>query len=210
MNLHRCLLALPLIALAGCFNDGVRKANIELRKEVDDLKLRVDELSRKSAVDEATIRQLQSTPGTTLPTLPKERLDQLFTVASIEIDILTRGEDFEPDAAGDEGFKVNFVPRDLAGDQIKAAGSVRIELFDLKDPEPRLGEWTLPRTELSKRWIDSIAVDGYLLDFRWKRAPVRSSLLVKVTFTDLLTQRTFEAQKTITVRLPTTAATPKP
>src|SRR3954452_4154622 len=110
-------------------------ANIELRKEKQALQDQIAELNRVHQADQATIQGLQNQIGT-LPTLPQNRLDQLFTVHGLELGRLTGGADLDPKKPGDEGIKVYATPTDDDGEPIKAAGTFVIEAFDLAAKTP--------------------------------------------------------------------------
>ena len=73
--------------------------------------------------------------ATTVPTLPQERLEELFTVADVTFGRLT-GID---DGAAGKPLKVYLTPVDGGGDTIKAVGDVTVEAFDLSADRPRSG-----------------------------------------------------------------------
>src|SRR4051812_15059107 len=75
------LWSISALILMGC--GGPNTANIAVRKENADLreKLAAAEAAREG--DRATIESLQKEKGT-LPTLPKDRLDKLFTVHALQ------------------------------------------------------------------------------------------------------------------------------
>jgi hypothetical protein len=94
------------------------------------------------------------------------------------------------------------VPVDEFGDEYKAAGSFKVELFDLAEPNARIGEWTLPTDEARRMWLSSFVFDGYVLQFPWQTPPAHEKLMVKATFTDELSGRSFEAKADLTIRPP--------
>src|SRR5689334_19278807 len=83
------LLFLPL--LPGCFGKP-NQANIELRKQIQSLEAKNTELQRQHDADQATITGLKSQVGS-IPTLPEDRLEKLYTVHGLEIGRLTGGVD---------------------------------------------------------------------------------------------------------------------
>lgn len=198
--LHFPSSVLVLVLLAGCA--GPSKANIELRKQNQTLQSHIDQLNRQHLADEATIQSLQSHQGS-LPTLPQQRLDQFFTVHGLELDRLTGGDDWDASKPGDDGLKVYAVPTDDDGEKIKAAGSFVVEAFDLNLPkDQRVGRWTFDPAESRKNWVGHFMLYEYVLTCPWQTAPTHPDLTIKVSFTDLLTGRTFTAQKQVTVKLP--------
>ena len=178
----------------GCFPKP-NKANITLRKEVQDLQAKVADLEARHAADQAQIERFAAAPTT-------QSLGRLFVTSSLKFKRLTVGEDLDPNLPGDEGFKIGLTPVDEFGDEYKAAGSFKIELFDLADQNVRLGEWIIPTEEARKMWLSSFVFDGYVLQFPWQTPPTRDKLLVKATFTDELNGRTFEARSDLTIRPP--------
>src|SRR5688572_14588101 len=102
------LAALGLAAVvSGCTKPSA--ANIQVRKENQDLRDRIASLEKAREADAATIRSLESRIGT-VPTLPKERLDRLFTVHGLNLGRLTGGMDADAAKPGDEGIKVYAAP----------------------------------------------------------------------------------------------------
>jgi len=198
--LHLPSSILVLFLLTGCA--GPSKANIELRKQIQTLQSQIDQLNRQHAADAATIQSLQSRQGTS-PTLPEPRLNQLFTVHGLELDRLTGGDDWDPSKPGDDGLKIYAIPTDDDGQKFKAAGSFVVEAFDLNLPkDQRIGRWTFDPTEARKDWVGHFMLYEYVLTCPWQTVPAHPDLTIKVSFTDLLTGRTFTAQKQVSVKLP--------
>lgn len=191
------------IGAVGCFPKP-NKANIELRKEVQSLESKVSELEAQRETDRGEIERLSA--DRTIQTLPAEKLDLLFRTSSLKFKNLVIGNDLDPNVPGDEGFKIGLVPVDEYGDEFKAAGSFKIELFDLAAPETRLGEWSIPTADAHKKWVSSFVFDGYVIELPWQTPPTHDKLLVKATFTDELSGRRFEAKADLTIRPPTQSA----
>src|SRR5438874_12356902 len=100
-----------ILALIGC--KAPSAANIQLRKQNQELRAKVDDLERRHAADAAQIRAIESNT-TTMPSLPQERLDRLFTAHGLQLGRLT--------GVDEKGvLKVYAVPTDDAGQQLKAA-----------------------------------------------------------------------------------------
>jgi hypothetical protein len=187
------------LALASCTTPN--KANILLRKENQDLHDRVTRLERTHEADRAKIAGLESS-ATTLPSLPPNRLDELFTVHGLRIGRLTGGADLDSAKPGEEGLKVYVVPTDQAGEDIKAAGSFTIEAFDLsQDKDQKIGQWNFDLQQSKKGWYGSLLY-SYVLTCPWQKVPTHSKLTVKITFTDALTGRRFQTQRVVDVELP--------
>ncbi len=181
------------IALAaGCSSPN--KANIDLRKQNQQLQGEVDSLKRQHEADAATLRAMEAkSPG--IASLPQERINQLFTVHGIQFGKLTGADPDDP-----KKLKVYVVPTDGEGQQIKAAGSFVVEAFDLSNGDnARVGHWEFPLDQAAKNWYGRAMLYTYVLSCPWQSPPKHSDITLKVTFTDALTGRAFTAQKSIKV-----------
>ena len=177
------------------------KANIALRKQNQDLSARVVELESLAEQLRSDVRRLEAqTEGPTIPTLPSERLEQMWTVAGLTFGRLT-GID---DGAAGRPLKVYLTPVDEGGDALKATGDVTVEAFDLtKSDGLRLGSWTFDAERVKGLWTGGF-VGAYALPCPWGDQPfdppeAGRELVVKVTFVDTLTGRTFEAKRDVKV-----------
>ena len=204
--MHLCACVVPLLLAVGCAKPD--KANIALRRQVQDLESQISNLKRQRDGDLATIRALESR-GTTVPTLPQERLDQVFTTHGLKLGRLTGGADTDPARAGDEVLKVYAVPTDQRGDLLKAAGAFVVDAYDLSMPPDNnhLGRWDVGAEEAARNWFGNAVMYGYTLTFPWQRPPQGGRVTVRVTFTDARTGRQFTAQTDVDVKPP---ATPPP
>jgi hypothetical protein len=192
-----------LAAGGGCTTPD--KANIALRKQNQQLHEQITTLQRVHQADQATLAGLQA--GSTVPTLPQDRLEQLFTVHGFSIGRLTGGADLDRERPGDEGLKVYVTPTDQQGDALKAAGSFEVEAFDLAlEGNQKIGAWSFPLQEAQKNWYGAL-LKCYVLSCPWQAAPRHARLTVKITFTDALTGRRFTQQKVVEVRPPGGPAT---
>jgi outer membrane murein-binding lipoprotein Lpp len=191
-----------LPALAGCGSPSA--ANIELRKQIQDLQSQIVELQRKDAADQASIHTYQE-HATTVPSLDQDELNQLFTTASVQFGRLSGGYRPDPNLPGDTMLKIYAVPIDEAGDPIKAAGSFHVELFDLAlKTETRIGQWDFDPPTTRSRWFGQGLLYTYVLDCPWQTPPVHAKLLARVSFTDALTHRVFTFDRDMTVQPPAT------
>jgi hypothetical protein len=187
--------------LSGC-GGAPSAANIELRKQNQQLSAQVDDLNRRHQADVAAIRQLSS-GATTVPVLPQDRLDQLFTVAGLKFGRLTGGYHPDPNRSGDTMLKVYVVPIDQSGDEVKAAGSFHVDLFDLSlKTDNKIGSWDFDLAAARSDWNGQGLLYTYVLDCPWQTAPVNQKLMARVKFTDALTGWVFTADKEVSVELP--------
>jgi len=189
------------IAAIGCGTPN--KANIELRKQNQQLQAEIKTLKKQVEGDQTVIEGLRDRVGT-VPTLPTTRLAQLFTTHSIRFGYLTGGADLDPNKSGDEGLAIYVVTADESGGKIKAAGTFDIDAFDLAEPKDRLiGHWHFDLEQSRQAWTNVLLEYDYAFLIPWQnKVPKHPDVTVKVTFFDELTQTTFTAQKVIHVNLP--------
>ncbi|HSI35588.1 MAG TPA: hypothetical protein VK986_18545 [Tepidisphaeraceae bacterium] len=203
---RRLRASLRVVAIAGLVGGcgGPNAANIELRKQNQELRDQLETVNRQREADAATIRALETRPASsTTATLPHNQLQALFTAHSIELGRLTGGWDEDPKKPGDEGIKVQLTPLDDEGQKLKAAGAITVDLFDLALGENnRIGHWELSAEQARPKWLGAALQYNYLLKLPWQSPPTHAELTVKVTFTDSLTGRVLAAQQVITVGLP--------
>jgi len=191
--------AVVLCALSGCFPPPNHadivfiQKNQKLSQQAADLQRQNDGLKAQLAADEAR-------DGSITPQLPESRLDQLYTTHGLQFTKLTGG--FSPDEIGpDQMVKVGVDPIDQDGEALKAAGSFKIELFDLAEPQTRIGVWNFSTEQARDHWYGRVYFYSYVFECPWQTPPLHTDLLVRVTFTDELTGRTFTADRHVTVRL---------
>jgi hypothetical protein len=196
-----------LFLLCGC--GGPNKANIVVRKENQELREEIERLKRMHEGDVAMIRALRESRGSaTLPALPQDRIEQLFTTHGIQLGRLTGGARLQPTSPGDDALKVYACPTDDDNHPLKAAGSFVVEAFDLNQPEnPLIGRWEFPAAEARKNWFGEALLYTYVLTCPLKHPPAHDQLTVRVSFTDELTGRHYDTQKVVRVTLPDAATT---
>jgi hypothetical protein len=101
-----------------------------------------------------------------------------------------------------ETLMVYIEPTDSAGDRVKAAGKVSIQLWNLNAKDPHsalLKQWTIEPEKLKTCWVETIMTYYYRLSF-----PVgdvvkgdEKGLTVKVRFTDYFSGKILEDQRPI-------------
>ena len=139
-----------------------------------------------------------------LQALGPKRIEKLFPVVRIELGRYTGGVNIDK-KAGDDGIRVYLHPIDADGSTIKAAGDVKIQLFDLaaKPKQNLVGAYEWKVDKIGKQWAGGFLAHHYSLTCPWKSAPPKhNEITLRVEFTDYLTGRTFSAQKIVKVTLP--------
>ncbi len=201
-------LAMILVAMMlfiGCSRPNV--ASIKVRKDNQKLQEDVTNLQRELEGSKASIRALESR-ATTVPVLPGAQLDQLFTTHELKFGRGTGPSDLDGLQAGDEGLKVQVAPIDQTGQAIKAAGSFKIDAFDLAQADhPQIGHWEFTSEEAGKNFYSMLTLYTYVLPLPWQQLPKHKDITLRVTFNDRLTHRTFAAEKVVTVN-PSSATKP--
>lgn len=200
-----CLCSCAVLFISGCGSPSA--ANIALRKENQALSDRIAQLELANRSSAAAVRAAEEAKGT-LQTLPQDRLDRMFLATGLKIGRLTGGARLRADSPGDDAIKVYVVPTDQTGDEVKAAGSIVIEAFDLSHSQsPLVGRWEFTTEQAIACWIGDAFLYEYVLPCPLKQRPRGETLTIQVTFTDELTQRRLEAQKQIKLTLAPEPAT---
>jgi hypothetical protein len=189
-----------LLLPAGCDNGG---GAAELRQEIARLQNTLQERNDRLVAQQATIDTLQQRLQVAR-SISEDDLKRIFYPERIEIDRITGGADYDGEP-GDDGVTVYFRPIDGAGDTIKVAGDVRIQIFDLAaDPADNLvGEYFIPVDRIGALWHSKLLASHYAVKCPFpKGPPANRELTVRLTFVDYLTQRVVSAQRTCEVALP--------
>jgi hypothetical protein len=140
----------------------------------------------------------------TLAGLPEDvRLESLYSLKSVKIGRYSGFYDKDKDGKN-EKLIVYIRPIDEEGDEVKAGGTVDVQLWDLNkaDNEALLGEWRVQPDELKEVWYATLVTINYRLmfDIADKVDNFEHIMTVKVTFTDYLTGKVFKVQRIIKPR----------
>ncbi len=188
--------AWPLLGLASCANteiEPLRRENQQLREQVATL---TEQVAAERSTSERMARELAQVRG-----FSAEDLKKIFAPERILIDKLSGGENYDSQP-GDDGVTVYFKPVDRDGDAIKAAGDIRVELFDLADPAGGrpFATQTIPVADAGRHWYGKLMTYHYTVKCPWQARPKNAEITVRVTFVDYITQRVMTAQSVVTVR----------
>ena len=200
------------VVMAGCSSSEVTTANNRLRADAAKNEREIAALKGRVAADEEMIASLQDQVSGKTPaveTLPGERLKELFTVGSVEIQKGTDASDLGTGDGTSKGFRLFFRTVTGEGTVIPATGKLVVEAFVLPnapaEPE-RIGTWTITAEEMKKNWYSGLGLNHFAFNFPWgEKAPLgpgQSDVTFKATFTDALTGNVFTAHldRKITVR----------
>jgi len=189
------LLALAMALVAGCTRPS--QANIELRKQIASRDADIARLKLDHDADQATIKALQGSTQIK-PAIANDRIEALFTTHGIRLGRLTGFAYTDAKNPGPDGIKVYVTPFDGASDELKAAGALSVEAFDLSSIGHRVGKWDFSTAEARKLWNGQGLLYEYVLPCPFdKDLPLASELTLKVTFVDELTGRSFTQQQVI-------------
>ena len=196
------LLSLGLVGLfaAGCVNNQaeLQQARAQLREaRAENVKLGED----LRAMQQVTVAQQKQIA--TLQGLGDKRAELLFSVTAVKLGRYTGGVDLDG-KGGHDGIRVYVRPVDHDGHALKAAGEVKIQLFDLSAPpdENLLGTFAFPVEEIAKHWSAGFMTYHYRFDCPWRSGrPAHPEVTVRVAFTDYFTGKTFTDQKLCKIEL---------
>ena len=183
-----------LLLIAGCQKSNETRPLLLKVEQLTQEKTRLQEdLTQSKSKNEQLKEQLQVLSG-----LPKNvRIDSLYHLQSVRIHRYTNLLDEDKDGKMDK-LVVYLQPIDDQGDIIKAAGTVKVQLWDLNQPsgEALLGQWNVGADELKKHWVTFLVTDYRLtFDLPEKIEHYDKPLTVKVT--DYLSGKVFYEQRTI-------------
>jgi hypothetical protein len=189
-----------ILSITGCGSPDA--ANILLRKQNQTLQSQVDQLTGQHQRDVATLAACEKSHPTTRMLAP-DQLDELFTTHGLKISNLTGGDNPDSTKSFDTQLKVYVVPVDDEGTPIKAAGSFKVEAFDLDDPKkPLIGTWKFDLNQARRLFFSQFLLYTYVLNCPWQTVPAHANLTVRVTFKDALTDREYTEQLQVKVRPP--------
>ena len=202
---HMLAVLLAVTALTGgCdwIDKSFRDTFNKRQRQIDDLNERNRQLARENQLLGAKIPELREQVRT-LQALGDKRLEKLFHVRRIALSRYTGGVDLDEEG-GHDAIKVFLQPLDQDSDPVKAAGQVKVQLYDLAQPQGKnlLGQFEWTCDQLAKRWTGGFLAYHYALPCPWKTPPKHKEITVRAEFTDYLTGRKFTAQKVCDINLP--------
>jgi hypothetical protein len=185
-----------LLSLAGCRGGDPQaplKNEIDLLKR-DKTKLTA-ELQEFKEENQTLRRQISNLSG-----LPENVRFNPYELLSIKITSYTNIYDKDDDGIK-ETLEVHLQPIDKQGDVFKAAGDVKIEIWNLNNPAAQalLGSSEIKADDLKNMWYNAFFSSNYRIDFDVsdKIDLFTVPLTIKVTLTDYLTGKIFTDQRMI-------------
>lgn len=200
-GLRRVVLALLAVAVTGCPGNG-RYA--ELQRTIDEQQERVRALERELADRDQSIRNLREQVSE-LRGMDGDPLDLL--VAPVKIELARQSGGYDRDGkAGDDGIVLYIQPIDRDGHVIKAAGSIRVVLYDLKKPPDHnlFQEYVFDEETTRSLWYGRMWTHHFTVRCPWPPTgpPEHDEITADVTFTDRLTGQVLRTQQMFRITLP--------
>jgi hypothetical protein len=193
------LAGLAAVFLPGCWSAPNTAGQRELQTQRELIARQNEQItSQKATIDELN-KQLAAARG-----IKSEDLQNIFYPTKLVIDPLSGGYDIDG-RPGDEGVVLYLQPVDAAGDVLKVAGEIRIQLYDLANPptENLIGQYVIPVEQARDLWYGKLMTNHYTIKCPWPSGPPKhSEITVHATFIEYLTKRVVSAQGTVKVGLP--------
>jgi hypothetical protein len=193
------VVGLAAVALPGCWAPSNTAEQRELQTQRELIVRQNDQIaSQKATIDELT-KQLAAARG-----ISGQDLENVFYPTKLVIDPLSGGYDIDG-KPGDEGVVVYLQPVDAAGDVLKVAGEIRIQLYDLANPaaENLIGQYVIPVQQARDLWYGKLMTNHYTIKCPWPSGPPKHpEITVHATFIEYLTKRVVSTQGVVKVSLP--------
>lgn len=209
-NFVFCLLSavLCILLLGGCQEKA--KSPKAGSKPLVGVKAEQSEVSLKRENEElkAENKQLKEQLETLMGIDKPARVEAISAISSIELTsrcgIYDKKSKDSNGTAKKKTLMVYLRPVDDMGDCIKAAGALKIELWNLdaKPNEALLKSWQIEPKNLRKKWSGSLLTSYYKLPFDVNSILTgkEKELTLKVEFTDYLTGKILKAQMVVNSR----------
>lgn len=194
-----CIMTCIAVTICGCITP--QAADLQLKLAARDKTIEQNE--SQLAAQRVTIEDLR-TRLLKAQNLDPDRLNKIYFPVELKIASLSGGADYDG-KPGDDGVTVYMQPLDRDGDVIKAAGDLRVQLFDLAAaPERQLvGEISVSADECGKLWYGKLMTQHFTVKCPWRASPPEhDEITIRATFADLLTGNVINAQTTCRVNTP--------
>ncbi len=183
-----------IVLLAGCEEQPtLMQEKIQLQKENQKLVNQIEKMQTEKEQLSEQIKVLSELS-------PEIRLKNVANIGRIELHRRTGLYDKDKDGSV-ESLVVYLRTLDDTGDAIKAAGLVKLQLWDLDRPAKKslLGQWDIPPEELKKYWSGTLMTSYYRFTFDVGKLLKgrEQQLTVKIKFIDYLTGKVLNDQKAI-------------
>jgi hypothetical protein len=190
------------LALAGCRSRS-DLVEAELRTRENEVHQLRSDLQRSEMFNHALGHEIFDRGGVLPYPVSPDGSVAVMTNMVKEI-VLGRGTGgVDDDKPGDVALMVVVVPKDVSGSDIKAPGSLIVQVSEIgaNGVKAPLSRWDIPALELQKMWRSGLLASGYHVKLPWKVYPTTERIRVAVRLTTLPDNRVFEADKDVTIKL---------
>jgi hypothetical protein len=196
------LVGLLLATPCGCRSNS-DLVEAELRTRNEDLRTARSELAKAEFMNDALAREVTALRQQGSAKFTPEQAASTTTLKEIVLTRQTGGYD-QDRQPGDDALMVAFEPKDGDGHAVKAPGSLEVTAQEVSKEgiKTMLSVWNVSPEELRRTWQEGFFTKGYQIALPWKTCPTTDHLRVTVRFY-LADGRAFEADRDVTVRLPT-------
>ena len=184
-------------ALVGC-GPTVAGLQAELSRKDEQLAGKDRQLATYDATLKELRRRLLRAQG-----LDPDRWERAFRPIDLKIASLSGGADYDG-KPGDDGVTVYLRPIGRDGDVVKVAGEIRVQLYDLANPQGQelIGEYHVRADESGEYWYGKLMTQHFTIKCPWPSAPpAHEEITIRAVFVDGLTGNVMTAQGTCRVQL---------
>lgn len=186
-----------LVAGGGCAGPDVSDLKRKVAaRDREIARLRDDLAARDVSIEELRTSLLRA------QNFDPQRFEKIYYPVALRVASLSGGADYDGQP-GDDGVTVHLQPLDRDGHTIKAAGEIRVELYDLaaEGGPRRVGERVVGVDEACALWYSAGWTQHYTVKCPWSgEPPQHDEITIRATFTDYLTTNVVSAQSTCRVR----------
>lgn len=193
--------AMCMLVVAGGCEDPVLQHEREMQVRQDALQQMNEQQAQEIKDFQSREKQLKEQLDT-LKKIGDKRPDEFVKVTRIRISSFTGGVDRDK-KPGQEAVKIMFSPEDAAGDPVKSAGDVKIEIFDLAAEKPAdklLATYNYTPKEALKFWAGGMLTNHYSFTYPLPEKFKGGELTIRAEFTDYVTGKKFSDQKTCKIQ----------
>lgn len=192
-NLIAGLLLVVTLFCSGCRSTGksLWTQIKDLGGQKTDLSIQVEKLQQENQQLSRRVKVLEGID-------PNERLAAIDTLEKIAI--TSRSGFYDKDDDGKKEALVVYVETtDNAGDRIKAAGRVEVQLWNLEAKNALVKQWAIEPAQLRQCWAGTLMTDYYrfILPVEDVVEGDRTGLTVRVKFVDYFSGKVLQDQRTV-------------
>jgi len=194
-----------LLTAAGCLNTVSAEKFQDTQRQLLLARERLTRLENRLAEQAQTIRNLQAQIVQLRGFDERQVQEQLIVPVRLQLASLSGGYDTDG-KAGDDGLVLFVQPVDRDGHVIKAAGALRVTVYDLQQPpdDNVVARYSFTPEATRKLWYGRLMTHHFTVRCPWPtgRVPAHDELTAHVVFIDLLTGRELTVQQAYKVVLP--------